>query len=99
MRSIVSVALSYNATSVVLAHNHPGGISLPSADDRITTGKVASALDTVGICLVDHIVVSGSLDEDDIMGDYISMADSGMLAAERDIAMQRAAQNWRVRQE
>ena len=99
VRSIVSVALSYNATSVVLAHNHPGGISLPSADDRITTGKVASALDTVGIRLVDHIVVSGSLDEDDIMGDYISMADSGMLAAETDIAMQRAAQNWRVRQE
>ena len=97
VRNVVSVALSYNATAVVLAHNHPGGVSIPSVDDRITTGKVAAALDAVGIRLLDHIVVSASLDEDNIMGDYVSMADSGMLAAETNIAQQRAAQNYRVK--
>ncbi|MBQ3094804.1 MAG: hypothetical protein IJC53_00025 [Clostridia bacterium] len=99
VRSIVSVALSYNATAVVLAHNHPGGVSIPSVDDRITTGKVAAALTSVGIRLLDHFVVSSALDEENIMGDYVSMADSGMLAADMEMAQQRAAQNWRVRQE
>ena len=69
IRRIVEIALGLNATSVVLAHNHPSGIALPSGEDVLTTHRVAAALSTVDIVLVDHIVVA-----DD---DYVSMVQSG----------------------
>lgn len=58
VRRVVEMALSANATTVVLAHNHPSGLAIPSADDIQTTHKVAKALETVEIILADHIVVS-----------------------------------------
>ncbi len=69
VRKIVETALAANATSVVLAHNHPSGIALPSPEDLHTTKRVAMALKAVDIQLVDHIIVA-----DD---DYISLAASG----------------------
>lgn len=69
LRKIVDVALSSNATSVVLAHNHPSGLAVPSAEDVYTTQRVAKALDAVEVILVDHLVVAD--------GDYISLAQSG----------------------
>lgn len=68
IRRVVEMALSANATSVVLAHNHPSGLALPSADDIQTTLRVAAALETVEISLADHIVVCGD--------DFISMVQS-----------------------
>ncbi|MBQ7769105.1 MAG: DNA repair protein RadC [Oscillospiraceae bacterium] len=68
IRRVVEMALSANATSVVLAHNHPSGLALPSADDIQTTLRVAAALEAVEIALADHIVVSGK--------DFVSMAQS-----------------------
>lgn len=69
IRRIVEIALGAHATSVVLAHNHPSGIALPSGDDIQTTRRVAAALSTVDVNLVDHIVVA-----DD---DFVSMVQSG----------------------
>ena len=69
VRKVVEAALSANATSVVLAHNHPSGVALPSADDVQTTRRIAAALSAVEINLIDHIVVAE--------GDFISMAQSG----------------------
>lgn len=69
VRRVVEMALDTGATSVVLAHNHPSGIAVPSADDIQTTRRLAAALSAVEIVLVDHIVVA-----DD---DYVSMAQSG----------------------
>ena len=69
IRKVVDVAISSNATSVVLAHNHPSGVALPSGEDVQTTIMIAKALDAVGVVLVDHIVVAD--------GDYVSMTQSG----------------------
>jgi len=69
IRRIVEMALGANATSVVLAHNHPSGVAVPSGDDIQTTRRLAMALSAVDIALVDHIVVA-----DD---DYVSMLQSG----------------------
>lgn len=69
VRKIVEVALGANATTVVLAHNHPSGLALPSAEDVHTTRRVAAALDAVEITLADHIVVA-----DD---EFVSLAQSG----------------------
>jgi DNA repair protein RadC len=69
IRKIVETALSFNATSVILAHNHTSGIALPSREDQITTRKIEAALKAVDIALTDHIIVA---DED-----FVSLADSG----------------------
>ena len=69
VRRIVETALAVNATSVVLAHNHTSGIALPSREDEATTRRLETALDAVGIQLVDHIIVADN--------DFVSMADSG----------------------
>lgn len=69
VRRIVEMALSANATTAILAHNHPGGLAIPSADDVQTTAHVAKALELVDIVLADHFVVSND--------DYVSMVQSG----------------------
>ena len=79
IRRIVEMALAANATSVVLAHNHPSGLAIPSDADIQTTRRVAAALDTVEIGLLDHIVVA-----DD---DYVSMAQAGCYRAQECCAM------------
>lgn len=58
IRRLVEIALGANATTVVLAHNHPSGLAIPSPDDIQTTQRVAAALDAVEVVLADHIVVS-----------------------------------------
>ena len=70
IRRIVEMALGANATSVVLAHNHPSGVAIPSGEDVQTTKRLATALASVDIELVDHIIVA---DED-----FVSIAQSGM---------------------
>ena len=72
IRRVVETALGVNATSVVLAHNHPSGIAIPSGEDVQTTMRVAAALNTVDIVLADHIVVADN--------DYVSMMESGLLS-------------------
>lgn len=58
IRKVVEAALAVNATTVILAHNHPSGVAVPSMEDIVTTRRVAVALDAVGIRLEDHIVVA-----------------------------------------
>ena len=70
IRRVVEMALDDGATSVILAHNHPSGIAIPSNDDIQTTRRLAMALSTVEIQLADHIVVA----EDE----YVSMVQSGI---------------------
>ena len=69
IRKIVETALNYNSTGVIIAHNHPSGIAVPSKEDEITTRKIRNALNTVEITLTDHIIVA-----DD---DFVSFADNG----------------------
>ena len=70
VRKVVETALGANATSVVLAHNHPSGVAVPSGEDIQTTRKIAAALEAVDVQLVDHIVVADQ--------DYVSMVQSGI---------------------
>jgi DNA repair protein RadC len=57
-RRIVEGALKYGATSVILAHNHPGGVAEPSEGDDRLTEAVKEALKTVGITLQEHVIIS-----------------------------------------
>ena len=71
IRKVVENAILTSASAVILAHNHPSGIALPSDDDCAATTQAARALQTIGVTLADHIVVA-----DD---DFVSMAQSGYL--------------------
>ena len=69
IRRVVEIALAEGASTVILAHNHPSGIAIPSGEDIATTRRLYAALSTVDVILADHIVVA-----DD---DYVSMIQSG----------------------
>ena len=64
-RNIIEYVLFTKATSVVMVHNHPSGIALPSNQDIAITEQVKAALSHIGVRLVDHIIIA-----DD---DYISL--------------------------
>lgn len=71
VRTVVELAISHAARGVVLAHNHPSGIALPSEADIASTLALRNLLKTIDVALVDHIIVSGD--------DWVSMADSGKI--------------------
>ncbi len=68
IRQLVGTAIRTNAASVVLAHNHPGGLALPSTKDINTTRRIMGILNQLGIQLTDHIIYAGN--------DYVSLAQS-----------------------
>jgi DNA repair protein RadC len=72
VRRLVENAILTGASAVILAHNHPSGVALPSDGDYTATMRVRAALNAIGIELADHIIVAD--------GDFVSMADSGYLS-------------------
>ncbi len=71
VRRIVEKALKVRACSVIIAHNHPDGLAIPSREDDIFTRCLYNALETVGIRLEDHIIVANE--------DYVSASESGLM--------------------
>lgn len=72
VRKIVQNAIVFSACSVILAHNHPSGVALPSQADHAATLRVKAALESVDVKLEDHIIVAD--------GDFISFSESGFLS-------------------
>ena len=58
-REIVKAALTHNAASILLAHNHPSGAPEPSAADQSLTQSLKQALALVDVRVLDHFVVAG----------------------------------------
>jgi DNA repair protein RadC len=58
IRVIARQALEWNAAAVVLAHNHPSGISEPSRADRAITDRIKDALQVFDVTVLDHFVVT-----------------------------------------
>ena len=58
VRRIAELALFKHAAGVVLAHNHPRGLAIPSGSDHQVTQTVESALETLGVPLLEHIIVT-----------------------------------------
>ena len=57
-REVFKQAILESAQSVILVHNHPSGDVTPSLQDKEITLKLEKASETVGIDLLDHIIVS-----------------------------------------
>lgn len=58
--NIVRTAHSYNASFVVLAHNHPDGIAIPSQSDIDATYRIVEAFRHLNVNFIDHFVVAKS---------------------------------------
>ena len=71
IRLLMEKALATGAVGVVLAHNHPNGVAIPSEQDIATTTRLKEYLCEINITLIDHLIM--------VEGDYISMAESGFL--------------------
>jgi DNA repair protein RadC len=70
-RNIVETALRHKAHSVILAHNHPGGSPAPSAQDIEVTKKIRTALESISISVLDHIIAAGQR--------YVSCMEKGLI--------------------
>ena len=56
-REIVRRGLAHNAAKIILAHNHPSGVALPSVADKEITTLITNAVALVDIKVVDHIII------------------------------------------
>ena len=70
-REVVKKALSLNASSLILCHNHPSGDPNPSQADIRITETLKQALELVDINVLDHMIVG--------QGEIISMAEYGLI--------------------
>lgn len=69
-RKIIELIVLYNASSVILAHNHPSGFAVPSVEDIESTAKLNKILQSMHVSLLDHIIVAD--------GDYVSLRECGI---------------------
>ena len=58
-RVVAEAALNHNAHSVILCHNHPGGVVTPSQADVMTTRMLRQLLAGLSVNLLDHIIIAG----------------------------------------
>ena len=60
IREVLKKALQYNASSIIIAHNHPSGSTFASEEDRIFTIRLKAALKLIEIQLLDHFIVTAN---------------------------------------
>lgn len=70
-REIARAALGHNAAAVILAHNHPSGVSTPSQADIALTKALVDALSSLDIRILDHMVIGA--------GEISSLAEKGLM--------------------
>ena len=59
-REIFKTAILSNSNQIMLAHNHPSGISAPSNEDKAMTSRIKDAGVILGIELIDHIITGSN---------------------------------------
>jgi len=57
-RRIIELALKYNASGLIIVHNHPSGDPSPSTSDNELTKELKNISESMDIRLLDHIIVS-----------------------------------------
>ena len=71
IKNVVAAAIKGGTDAVVLCHNHPNGVALPSLEDMDATGSIARALGLVNVHLLDHFILTDT--------EYFSMRDANRL--------------------
>ncbi len=73
IREILQAAIRKNASSIIVAHNHPSGSIQPSDQDKTFTRNLVIAATATGITCFDHIIIGDNR--------YFSFADEGLIGA------------------
>lgn len=71
VRMILKNALLYNASKMIVAHNHPSGNLQPSNADKTLTEKIKQAAALMDMQLLDHLIIANNT--------YLSLADEGLM--------------------
>jgi len=70
-REVITRVIETASAAIVVAHNHPSGLTTPSSSDRAVTKKLSTALAAIDVDLLDHIIVGGA--------EHYSFADNHLL--------------------
>ncbi|EKF50547.1 RadC family protein [Lactococcus garvieae] len=70
-REILHHAVRNLAVGMIIAHNHPSGLTRPSQQDKLFTHKIREACENLGIHLLDHIITGHD--------SYLSFREQGLL--------------------
>jgi DNA repair protein RadC len=70
-REVIRSCIKHNAAAIIFAHNHPSGVSEPSAADRAITQRLKEALELIEVRCLDHFVIGS--------GTPISLAQRGWM--------------------
>lgn len=70
-REIVKSALRHNAAAVIVAHNHPSGMTDASEADKRITSRIVNALNLIEVRVLDHFIIGD--------GEVLSFAEQGWL--------------------
>ena len=71
LKKIFKQVFNYQASGIILAHNHPSGNINPSGQDNLLTRKISEAAKLMEINILDHLIISAN--------SYYSYADEGNL--------------------
>ena len=74
-REVFNQAIRDSAAAIICVHNHPSGDPQPSPEDRALTRRLVDAGETIGIPVLDHIIVGRD--------SYVSFKDEGWLTSGR----------------
>lgn len=58
-KEIYYYAIKENAAALIIMHNHPSGVILPSDDDYLFTKSLMQTGNLVGIPVLDHLITNG----------------------------------------
>lgn len=70
-REVFYPAILHNASSIIVAHNHPSGDTEPSTDDLNVTARLVAAGKLLGIEVIDHVIVG--------LEGYTSLREKGLI--------------------
>lgn len=70
-KKVFKIALDHHACSMILCHNHPSGLLIPSEADLKITRKLVDSGKLLEIAVLDHLIIGGD--------QYYSFADEGKL--------------------
>lgn len=74
-REVFNMAVRESAAAIICVHNHPSGDPQPSPEDRAVTRRLQEAGETIGIPVLDHIIVGRNT--------YVSFKDEGWMPSGR----------------
>ncbi len=72
-REMLKASILSNAGSVIMLHNHPSGNYYPSLEDYQVTERIIKSFDSVGIKVLDHVIIAGNN-----IDDYYSMREENV---------------------